>query len=112
MPIQHDDLKRRRFLPDMYDDGYFPDFLVDKCKAVLVRLCEAIEAQRPADLAGLYALTHAATEELNDLAEEFEAHDSELETGARESLAAEFRLIAEAYGYDADSEDLIAPRHW
>jgi hypothetical protein len=46
------------FLRDMYADGYFPDHLVDKGKAVLLRLCERIEADRPADLPALYALTH------------------------------------------------------
>ena len=58
----------------------------------------------------LYALTHAATEEFNALAEEFEENDSELETAAREAIAEDFEWIAKAYGVDADIEELIAPR--
>jgi hypothetical protein len=60
----------------------------------------------------LYALTHAATEEFNALAEEFEENDSELETAAREAIAEDFEWIAKAYGFDADIEELIAPRDW
>lgn len=101
------------FLKGMYDDGWFPDACVDKAVAVLRNLCEQIEASEPRDLAALYELTHAATEDINDLEEEFEANDSEIETVARKILADEFALIADAYGFtDADREDLIAPRNW
>lgn len=60
----------------------FPSSCVDKVKAVLVALCEQIEREKPADLPALYALTHAATEEINDLEEDFHENDSEIETGA------------------------------
>lgn len=102
-----------RFLEGMYDDGYFPDHLVDKGKAILVRLCERIESSRPADLAALYALTHAATEEFNDLEAEFDAAGSEIETVARDLIGDDFWFVASAYGFtDADAEELIAPREW
>jgi hypothetical protein len=52
----------------------------DKGKAILVRLCERLEADRPADLAALYVLTHAATHEFNALEAEFEEAGSEIET--------------------------------
>ena len=45
-------------------------------------MCEKIEAERPNDLAALYTITHASTEEFNALAEEFEDQDSEIETAA------------------------------
>lgn len=100
------------FLAGMYADDYFPKHLVDQCKAVLVDLCHRIEAKQPKDLSALYALTHAATERLNHLQAEFEANGSELETGAREAIGADFAFIAEAYGFEADVEELIAPREW
>ncbi|GAA2695238.1 DUF5713 family protein [Nonomuraea recticatena] len=101
------------FLSDMYEDGYFPDHLVDKGRAILVRLCERIEAARPSDLAALYQLTEAATEEFNALEAEFEAAGSEIETVAREAIAEDFWFVASAYGFaDADREELIAPRNW
>ncbi|MCC3768922.1 hypothetical protein K6I34_000956 [Streptomyces sp. UNOC14_S4] len=80
----------------------------DQGKAVLLRLCENIEAGVPTDLAALYALPQAATEEFNDLEAEFEAASSEIETIARD-----FWFIARAYGFtDADAEELIATREW
>ncbi|TDD42598.1 hypothetical protein E1286_30360 [Nonomuraea terrae] len=101
------------FLQGMYDDGWFPNHLVDKGQAILLRLCARIEAERPADLAALYALTDAATEEFNALEEEFLAADSEIETVARELIAADFAFVAAAYGFpDADTETLIGARDW
>ncbi|MBB5875221.1 MULTISPECIES: DUF5713 family protein [Xanthomonas] len=101
------------FLQEMLDDDYFPPSLVGKGQKILLRLCEAIEAQAPADLPALYRLTHAATEEFNKLALEFEAHDSEIETAASANIGVDFLHIARAYGFaDADVEELIAPREW
>lgn len=101
------------FLKGMSNDEYYPQPVVDKGRAILLRLCERIEAERPADLAALYALTHAATEEFNNLESEFEAAGSEIETIAREIIAEDFAVIADTYGFeDADYEELIATRDW
>ncbi|MFB4313895.1 DUF5713 family protein [Actinomadura sp. 21ATH] len=101
------------FLRGLYEDGHFPDHLVDEGKAILLRLCERIEAERPTGLAALYALTQAATEEFNTLDEKFHAADSEIETVARELIADDFWFVASAYGFaEADGEELIATRDW
>ncbi|WP_354670870.1 DUF5713 family protein [Actinomadura sp. DC4] len=101
------------FLEGMYQDGYFPDRVVDKGKAILLRLCERIEAERPGDLPALYALTEAATEEFNALQADFEEADSEIETVAREVIAEDFSFVASAYGFpEADHEDLVGTRDW
>ncbi|WP_066372188.1 DUF5713 family protein [Herbidospora mongoliensis] len=101
------------FLKDMYADGYFPDHLVDKGKTILLRLCDRIEAEKPAGLAALYVLTHAATDEFNALDEEFHEAGSEIETAARDTIASDFWFIASAYGFeDADIEELVATRDW
>ncbi len=112
MPITNETLKDYPFLQEMFDDDYFPDFLVEKGKNILIELCEQIESQKPQDLKALYALTHAATDRFNDLQEEFEENDSEIETAAREAIAADFAFLASAYGFDADTEELIATRDW
>ncbi|MFH9468614.1 DUF5713 family protein [Streptomyces clavifer] len=113
MAITNQRIAEYAFLRGLYADGYFPDHVVDKGRAVLVRLSERIEAQRPADLAALYALTQAATEEFNALEAEFEAAGSEIETVAREEIAEDFWFIATAYGFEeADVEELIATRDW
>lgn len=113
MPITNPTMQAHSFLAGMYADDYFPDFLVDECKQILIKLCEAIEHHKPADTGALFTLTHAAVESINRLEAEFEENSSELETGAREALADDFGTILEAYGFvDADLEDAISNRDW
>ncbi len=112
MAITNQELQDYHFLQDMYDDGYFPNFLVDKGKQILISLCEQIEAQKPKEAAEVYKLTHAATEAFNELAEEFEDNESEIETVARDTIGTDVNFIAGAYGFDLDIEELIAPRDW
>ena len=113
MPLSNESMKDYSFLKDMYNDGYFPNFLVDKIKIILIELCEKIEKENPNNSESLFVLTHAATDKINDLADEFGENDSELETGARESMAADFQSITNAYGFnDVNIEDVIATRDW
>ncbi|MCQ6556996.1 DUF5713 family protein [Streptomyces sp. C10-9-1] len=113
MPITNQQVAGHAFLRQMYDDSYFPDHVVDRGRAILLRLCERIEAERPSDLESLYALTQAATEEFNQLDREFVAAGSEIETVAREWICDEFCLVASAYGFtEADAEELTADRDW
>lgn len=113
MPISDQQVARHEFLRQMYDDAYFPDRVVDRGKAILLRLCKRIEVERPSDLQSLYALTRAATEEFNLLDREFVAAGSGIETVAREWICDEFRFVASAYGFtDADAEELTAGRDW
>ncbi|MGI5170324.1 DUF5713 family protein [Spirillospora sp. CA-253888] len=113
MPLTNQRTADHAFLKGMYEDGYYPDQVVDKAKAILLRLCARIEAESPADLAALYVLTHAATEEFNELEDDFCAAGSEIETIARELIGEDFWFIAAAYGFpDADHEELIATRDW
>lgn len=113
MPITNQQILDYGLLGALYEDDYFPDAVLDKGVAILVRLCERIEADPPAGLEALYALTHAATVEFNALEAEFDAAGSEIETVAREEICEAFSIIADAYGYtDADHEELTAPREW
>ncbi|MGY1895164.1 DUF5713 family protein [Nocardia gipuzkoensis] len=113
MPITNQQVAERRFLQALYADPYFPDHVLDKGAAILLRLCERIEAEKPSDLTALYTLTWAATEEFNLLEAEFEAAGSEIETMAREEIGEDFWFVASAYGFtDADTEKLIATRDW
>jgi len=105
-------IKEYAFLECMYQDPYFPKFLVDKCKNILLGLCSKIETNKPSNLKELYKLTHSSTNELNDLQDEFFNNNSEIETGARECLAINFEFVAKSYGFEADVEELIATRDW
>ncbi|GLZ80638.1 hypothetical protein Afil01_54450 [Actinorhabdospora filicis] len=101
------------FLESLRGDEYYPAHLLDKGRDIFVRLCARLDAEPPADLAGLYVLTHAATEEFNELQEEFWDADSEIETVAREAIAEDMETVATAYGFaEADLEELVAPRDW
>lgn len=110
--IKNKKIQEHNFLTAMYTDAYFPTFLVDKIQAILIELCISIESKNPENLKELYVLTHHATEKINNLEEEFYANESELETGAREAIGAAFEWVANAYNFDADIEELIAPREW
>lgn len=113
MAVQNEKIKSYIMLEGMYKDGYFPNFLVDKIKSILLILCEKIETEKPNNTESLLVLTHAATEEINKLEEEFEENESELETVAREVMAENFKFIVHVYGFtDVDIEDVIAPREW
>ncbi|WP_216916925.1 DUF5713 family protein [Nocardia noduli] len=113
MGISNQQVLAHRFLGLLYEDDYYPDQVVRRGEAILVSLCERIEAEQPADLSALYLLTHAATEEFNALEAEFDAAGSEIETVARDEIGQDFWFLANAYGFrDADIEELIAPREW
>ena len=79
MTIENPTMAGYEFLTDMYASDYFPDALVAKGEAILRELCERVEAERPADLPAIYALTHEATVRFNDLQEDFWEADSEIE---------------------------------
>jgi hypothetical protein len=110
--LKNEKIRMYSFLQEMYHDSYFPKPLVDKGKDILLELCFKIEQQQPKDLDGLYKLTNAATNEFNRLEHEFEANNSEIETAARDCIGTDFEFIAKAYGYNADTEELIATRNW
>ena len=110
--LKNEKMKTYAYLEDMYADSYFPKFLVDKVKTILIDLCINIEKTSPKSLDELYRLSHAATLKINDLQNEFLEHDSEIETAARESIGTDFDFIAKTYGFNADVEELIAPREW
>lgn len=112
MPVTNPQILAYSFLEEMYSDEYFPPFLVDKIKAILMTLCEEIESKKPTDLPGLYELTHAAVEKINLLEDDFLENESELETAARDAMGVDFDFIATAYGFEADGEEIIANREW
>ncbi len=111
--LVNEEMKKYEFLKDMYADDYYPNFLVDKGRDILIRLCKTIEARQPKTHVELYQLTHAATEEFNTLDNELQQNDSEIETVARDIIGLDFEAIAKSYGFtDADPEELIATRDW
>ena len=98
-------------LEEMYNDGYFPNFLVDKIKELIypvIALLESGETDKKIIQDGLDKMTLA----INDLQEEFEDNDSEIETVARDSIGETVGYILNWFGIDIDIEDAIGKRDW
>lgn len=100
-----------QLLVEMYRDGYFPDFLVDKVKALIQTVIDFLETGER-DLDKIQKKFDQMTLAINDLEEEFEDNDSELETVARESIAVTVMYILKWFNIDIDVEDAIGARDW
>ena len=98
-------------LKDMYRDDYFPDFLVDKVRILLLSLVSFLE-----NGAHTYAQVQEKLDEvvlaINALQDEFEKNDSEIETAARESIAESVELILKHFAVEIDTEQAIRERDW
>jgi hypothetical protein len=99
------------FLKEMYSDDYFPDFLVDKVKAELENVIAFLETG-VTDVEQIQEKFDAMTIAVNDLQEEFEENDSEIETVARDSIAADVIEILNWFDIDIDVEDALGERDW
>ena len=76
-----------KLLDEMYQDDYYPAFLVDKVKDELQKVIDLLESGETNTDAVQETLDEAVCG-INDLQEEFDEHDSEIETVARECIAA------------------------
>ncbi|MDE7267239.1 MAG: hypothetical protein K2N89_07230 [Lachnospiraceae bacterium] len=99
------------FLKEMYSDGYFPDFLVDKIKAELEKVVAFLETG-VTDVERIQEKFDTMTLAINDLQEEFEENDSEIETAARDSIATDVVEILKWFDIDIDVEDALGERDW
>lgn len=106
-----DTLEEKDYLADMYQDEYFPNFLVDKIKSILKNVTLILE-KGETNLKIIQAEFDKATLAINDLEEEFDNNDSELETVARESIGETVYLILRHYKIDIDVEEAIRERDW
>lgn len=100
-----------KLLEDMYEDGYFPDFLVDKLRDLIENVITFLETGEQ-DLQKIQEKFDEMTLAANDLEEEFEENDSELETAARESIGATVAYILQWFEINIGVEDAIRERDW
>ena len=98
-------------LAAMYQDDYFPDFLVDKIKMLIQNVIDLLETEEK-DLEIIQDKFDEMTLAINDLQEEFEENDSELETVARDSIGETIDYILQWFDIDIDVEDAIGERDW
>ncbi|MDR2966574.1 MAG: DUF5713 family protein [Methanobacteriaceae archaeon] len=99
------------YLVDMYEDGFFPNFLVDKIKVLLISGVELLEDGEK-DIEIIQKKFDEITIGINNLEEEFGKNDSELETGARESIGETVDYIINHFNLSIDVEKLIRERNW
>lgn len=100
-----------KLLDEMYRDEYYPDFLVDKVKDELQKVIDLLEGGET-DPEVVQEMLDEAVGGINDLQEEFDEHDSEIETVARECIAADVAYILEWFHIPIDTEEAIRERDW
>ncbi|MFD2116612.1 DUF5713 family protein [Paenibacillus yanchengensis] len=99
------------YVVDMYNDTYYPVFLVDKVKAEIEKVVQFLESGSHT-ITAIQEKFDVMTNAINDLAEEFDEHDSEIETVARESIGDTVDNILRVYGIAIDVETAIQERDW
>lgn len=100
-----------KLLDEMYQDEYYPDFLVDKIKDELQKVIDLLESG-VTDTEAVQEKLDEAVCAINDLQEEFDENDSEIETVARECIAAAVAYILEWFHIPIDTEEAIRERDW
>ena len=74
-----------QLLDEMYEDEYFPDFLVDKVKNELQKVIDLLE-NGETDTEAVQEKLDEVICAINDLQDEFDENDSEIETVARDCI--------------------------
>ncbi len=100
-----------QMLAEMYQDDYYPDFLVDKISALLLKVIALLENDET-DLKVIQSALDEAVEGINDLQAEFDENDSEIETVARDTIGETVAYILEWFDINIDIEDAIGARDW
>lgn len=104
-------MKEEWYVVDMYRDAYYPKHLVDRVKEALQRV-DALLATGERQEKVIQAAFDRATIEINELAELFEAENSEIETVARDSIAVTVIDMLDHYDISLDVEDALQERDW
>ncbi len=98
-------------LQDMYGDEYFPEFLVDKIKELILKVVTYLETGED-DPSKIQQKLDELTLGINDLQEEFDENDSEIETMARDSIAVSVKYVLQWFDITIDIEDALRERDW
>lgn len=99
-------------LQNMYEDTYYPQYLVDKIKWQFIHLIEHLEGANLKDLALVQDKLDEFTMFINSMQQEFWDQDSEIETVASESIAVTLEYILDWFEIDIPIEDALREREW
>ena len=100
-----------KLLDEMYQDEYYPNFLVDKVKDELQKAINLLETGET-DTKVIQETLDQVVCAINDLQEEFDENDSEIETVARDCIGETVGYILEWFGIPIDVEEAIRERDW
>ena len=98
-------------LEDMYNDEYYPNFLVDKIRDEIQKVIDLLEDGEK-DVGVIQNKLDDVTCAINDLQEEFDEYESEIETVARDCIGETIGYILEWFDIPIDVEDAIRERDW
>ena len=102
---------KHKLLDEMYQDDYYPAFLVDKVKGELQKVIDLLESGET-DTEVIQETLDEAVCGINDLQKEFDENDREIETAARECIAAAVAYILEWFNISIDTEEALRERDW
>lgn len=99
-------------LQNMFEDTYYPQFLVEKIKWQFIHLIEFLEGTDVKEVSLIQDKLDEFTIFINNLQQEFWDQDSEIETVASESIANTLEYILNWFEVDVGIEDALREREW
>ena len=100
-----------KLLNEMYQDDYYPTFLVDKVKDEIQKVIDLLESDET-DIGVAQETLDEAVCGINNLQDEFYENDSEIETVARDCIGVTVAYILEWFDIPIDMEEAIREREW
>ena len=100
-----------KLLDEMYQDDYYPAFLVDKVKDEIQKVIDLLESGET-DTEVVQEKLDEAVLAINDLQEEFDENESEIETVARDCVGVTIDYILKWFDIPIDMEEAIRERDW
>ena len=98
-------------LEELYEDSFYPDFLIDKIKYLLEDFINFVE-QKPKNMADVGDKIYDLIQNANSLQYEFLDNDSEYDNIARECLIRNLEYIIQWFHLTINLEEALAEREW
>ena len=98
-------------LEELYEDSFYPDFLIDKIKYLLEDFINFVE-QKPKNMADVGDKIYDLIQNANSLQYEFLDNDSEYDNIARECLIRNLEYIIQWFLLPINLEEALAEREW
>ena len=98
-------------LEELYEDSFYPDFLIDKIKYLLEDFINFVE-QKPKNMADVGDKIYDLIQNANSLQYEFLDNDSEYDNIARECLILNLEYIIQWFHLPINLEEALAEREW